>query len=101
MAIEGPYKTNARDDPSEAVVITRLSDNQYRVENPRQWDGVGIFDGKVYRGVFRYKDTMAYEPFRGRWGLHEAVLRADGSLAVRGQFLTGGSDAFDVIWVRA
>jgi hypothetical protein len=102
--IAGPYKTNDRDDPSEAVVISRLSEHQYRVENPRQWEGVGIFDGTLYRGVFRYKDTMAYEPFRGRWGMHDAVLRGDGSFAVHGRFMAGdddefGDDEFDVIWV--
>ena len=104
MPIEGPYKTNGRDDPSEAVVITRLSENQYRVESSRQWDVVGIFDGNLYRGVFRYKDSMAYESFRGRWGMHEAALRADGSFAVHGRFMAGDDDEsdddeFDLIWV--
>lgn len=79
MTIEGPYKTNGRDDQNEAVVITKISPNQYRVENSRQWEGVGIFDGENYRGVFQYKDTMEFKPFRGLWGTHEAVLRNDGS----------------------
>ncbi len=99
MAIEGPYRTNGRTEPSEAVVITKIGPNQYRVENPFQWEGVGIFDGEEYNGVFRYKDTMAYEPFRGMFGMHHAKIRSDGSLAVHGSFRDENMNDFHVIWV--
>lgn len=97
--ITGAYKTNGRTDAAEAVVITRLSETQYRVENPCQWDGVGIFDGAVYCGVFRCKATIGYAPFRGAWGFHEAHVREDGSFAVHGRCVTGEFGDFDVVWV--
>lgn len=101
MSIQGEYRTNGKEDPNEAVVISKLSKTQFRVENPRQWEGVGIFDGEKYCGVFRYKDTMKYEPFRGLWGVHEAALRGDGSFEVHGSFLSGQLEVgeFDAVWI--
>ena len=100
-SIQGAYKTNGRDNENEVVVISKLSKTQYRIENPRQWDGVGIFDGTIYFGIFRYKNTMKYEPFRGIFGMHRAAFREDGSFEVHGTFLTGElqDDEFDVVWI--
>jgi len=68
VKIEGEYRSN--DSRQYRIKIIPLSDNYYRIENP-EWEGVGIFDGDLYYGVYRVSDD-AEDSIRGRWGAHRA-----------------------------
>ena len=68
VKIEGEYHTN--DSRQYRVEITHLSDNYYRVGNP-EWEGVGLFDGEFYYGVYKVSDD-AEDEIHGHWGAHRA-----------------------------
>lgn len=72
IKIEGEYHTG--DSIHYRIVITHLSGNYYRVENP-EWEGVGLFDGDFFYTVFRMNDNSAYADRRGNWGTHRAKFR--------------------------
>lgn len=50
--IEGRYGYTIRGDSYEAQV-RRLNGDFYSIRSSEGWEGVGIFDGSTYRGVFR------------------------------------------------
>src|SRR5206468_4168233 len=56
------------------------------------------FDGTTYWGVFRIGHSSSESGPAGASGTHRAVLRADGSLAVHGEFTSGRSGSFDTVW---
>jgi len=87
---------------SDLVVIRHLDDHRYAVENPGNWSGVGIFDGKTYWGVFRYPDDTKHGSLMRAVGVHRAERQKDGSFKVHGSFSGGGQGLgeFDVEWKK-
>jgi hypothetical protein len=69
----GTYYIN--NHPSNKLIIKRIKDKQFRLESPNVWDGVGIFDGFVYFGIFKYKITFENKAFAGVWGNHHAIIQ--------------------------
>lgn len=89
--IEGSYRSSS---DGSLVVLTLLKPGYYHAHSDA-WDGVGMFDGAVYLGVFRMagrESTVA--------GTHVGKIQADGSFAIRSEFANGGK-AFDAIWKRS
>jgi hypothetical protein len=95
--IAGRYAING--SPTDVVVITAIAHGQYRIENPGFWMGVGMFDGKVYWGVFAYPSDTRHGSLAGVRGVQRAELQPDGSFKVHGSFAPGASE-FDVVWTR-
>jgi hypothetical protein len=87
---------------TDLVVIRKLDDHRYAVENPGNWTGVGIFDGKTYWGVFRYPDDSRHGSLTRAVGIHRAERQRDGSFKVFGSFSGGGGSQglgeFEVAW---
>lgn len=51
--------------------ISHLGGEIFRIVN-KAWEGVGLYDGKTYCGIYKYNDA---DPARcGIWGTHEAEL---------------------------
>lgn len=98
--IAGRYAINGV--RADLVVIRRLDDHRYAVENPGNWTGVGIFDGKTYWGVFRYPDDTKHGSLMRAVGVHRAERQKDGSFKVHGSFSGGGQGLgeFDVEWKK-
>ncbi len=98
--IAGRYAINGV--RTDLVLIRRLDRNRYSVENPGNWSGVGIFDGKVYWGVFRYPDDTRHTSLVRAVGIHRAELQKDGSFKVHGSFSGDGHGLgeFDVEWKK-
>jgi hypothetical protein len=95
--IEGMYVVNG--NPKDKVVIKRLSKNRYRLTTPGWWEGVGIFDGKMYYGVYRYHDDRGQ--WAGVWGTHHARFMPDGSFVVQGKNTIKRTGEFESVWTRA
>jgi hypothetical protein len=95
--IAGRYAING--SPTDVVIITTIARGQYRIENPGFWMGVGLFDGKVYWGVFAYPSDTRHGSLAGVRGVQRAELQPDGSFKVHGSFAPGASE-FDVVWTR-
>jgi hypothetical protein len=72
--IEGRYYAEGR--RTEPIDISYLSENLYRAKHP-EWEGVGLFDGKFYYGIYIYNETAQPED-RGNVGAHKAKLREGG-----------------------
>lgn len=89
--MEGEQKT--------VVTITPLARGVYGVLSD-QWQGVGMFDGKSYWGVFRYGPQASPPELAKASGTHQGTLRLDGSFAIHGEYAGGYSEAFDVTWTR-
>src|SRR5262245_61673593 len=51
--ITGRYQADG--NPNYTVIITRLAGDYYRISNPA-WEGVGLFDGQFYYGVYKVND---------------------------------------------
>jgi hypothetical protein len=69
--IEGKFQ--AEDDPNYINRISHISDSIFTITNP-VWDGVGVFDGETYFGVYKYNNKAKPE-MRTMWGTHKADLR--------------------------
>jgi hypothetical protein len=82
------------------VIITRIEGDQFHVESPGFWEGLGFFDGKVYLGVFRYSDDSRHGSLGKAVGTHRATLQSDGSFKVQGSFQGQGFGEFEVVWTR-
>ena len=54
-AIEGTYAVEG--DTAE-VRVRRLFGDIYHLDSSDGWEGVGILDGEVYRGVFRHRGSQ-------------------------------------------
>jgi protein TonB len=88
--IQGSYLSSS---DGSLVDLAELMPGFYHAHSDT-WDGVGMFDGTMYLGVFRMaarESTVA--------GTHMGKLQADGTLAVHGEFAKGGKP-FDVLWKR-
>jgi hypothetical protein len=100
--IEGRYAINGA--RSDLVVIRRLDGDRYAVENPGNWSGVGVFDGRNYYGVFRYPADSRHGSMAKVVGIHRGELQRDRSIKVHGSFgpEEGGPalGQFDVVWDR-
>jgi hypothetical protein len=70
--IEGEYYTG--DSHHYRVKITHLSGDYYRIENP-DWEGIGLFDGEFYYGIFKFNDKATPHERRDNWGAHRARFR--------------------------
>ena len=92
----GTYCIN--NHPNNKLIIERIKDNQFRLESPNVWDGVGIFDGFVYFGIFKYKITFENKAFAGVWGNHHAIIQDDGSFIVKGTNVIGMGGEFRNTW---
>ena len=86
-------------DPKTVITITPLARGVYGVIAD-QWEGVGLFDGKVNWGVFLYGEKASPPELARASGTHKAILRPDGSLAVHGEYADAYSEAYDVTWTR-
>lgn len=98
-AIDGVYFANG--NLQYKVSISSLSDKLILIDNP-EWEGVGLFDGELYFGIYKIKD-IAKEQLRGRWGAHRAKLRlVDGSLELWGLELKGITQVnkFEGVWIK-
>lgn len=71
--IEGEYHTD--DSRHYRILITHLSGDYYRIENPADWKGVGFFDGEFYYTVFKINDKADPHERRGNWGAHRSRFR--------------------------
>lgn len=98
--IAGRYAING--NRGDVVVIRKIADNRYSVENPGNWAGVGIFDGRTYWGVFRYPDDTKHGSLMRAVGIHRAERQKDGSFKVHGSFSGEGQGLgeFDVLWKK-
>lgn len=80
VQLEGTYWSGSR---HYAIHLSHLSAGLYRVR-AADWDGAGVFDGKVYVGFYQYnwvKNAPEPSTWGGTWGLHRAVLNIEnGSL---------------------
>ncbi|HTM58429.1 MAG TPA: hypothetical protein VL123_08450 [Candidatus Udaeobacter sp.] len=85
---------------SEHVLISSLGGDRYRIDSPGFWEGVGIFDGKTYWGVFRYPTNSHHASLANVCGLHRAELQGDRSFKVHGSFNSTGFGEFDLVWTR-
>ena len=94
--LSGDYCIN--NDPNNRLIITRIEGDQFRIESPNVWDGVGIFDGFVYFGMFKYKHTFQNKSFAGVWGNHHAIIQEDGSFIVKGTNVIGMDGEFRNTW---
>ena len=84
----------------EHVRITALGGDRYRADSPGLWEGVGIFDGHTYWGVFRYPNTSHHASLANVCGLHRAEVQPDRSFKVHGSFNSSGFGEFDIVWNR-
>lgn len=67
-----------------AIVITQLSDTNYRIEEPSgswPWEGTARLDGDAIYGEARFINSLASMKVKGS-------LRSDGSIAVQYTFTT-------------
>ncbi|MEK7329857.1 MAG: TonB family protein [Candidatus Eisenbacteria bacterium] len=93
--LEGRYLADG--DATKTITITPLARGVYRVVAD-QWEGVGLFDGTSYWGVFRHGHQASPPGLAGASGTHRARLGPDGSLAVRGEFTAGRTGSFETVW---
>lgn len=94
--LEGRYLADG--EATKAFTITPLARGVYHVVAD-QWEGVGLFDGTSYWGVFRQGRQASMPGLAGASGTHRALLRPDGSLAVRGEFTAGRTGSFETVWM--
>jgi hypothetical protein len=98
-SMEGRYWING--EAEQVVIVTRLGLNQYRVERPGEWVGLGFFDGQDYAGVFYYPDDTTWGELAGAMGEHRGRLQGNGQFRIRGEFTKGSQSAFELFWVPA
>lgn len=72
--IEGNYVVEGT---KYEVIFRHFAENFYRV-NHSAWEGIGLYDGQFYYGIYKYK---AGSDLPNNWGVHKAQLRlVDGAL---------------------
>lgn len=98
VKIEGKYF--AEGVPTEEIDITYLSEGLYRMKH-KIWEGVGLFDGEFYYGIYKYNDKARED--RGKMGAHKGKLReGGGALNLHLIELGHKSDyiEYEYIWVK-
>jgi TonB family protein len=87
-------------DKTQMVTVSSFGRDVYMVMG-KGWDGVGLLTGTTYWGVFRQSwGTAADAPASAR-GTHRGTLRPDGSVAIHGEYTSGLTGTFDVLWMPA
>jgi hypothetical protein len=70
--LEGEYHT--RDSHHYRMNITHLAGDYYRIEHS-DWEGLGLFDGEYYYGIFKFNNKATPPERRENWGAHRARFR--------------------------
>lgn len=94
--LEGTYWVN--DNPQDIVTLSSVAEGIYRAESA-VWSGVGLFDGKLYIGLFRYKDNA--QDFAGVLGLHVGTPKEEGLFSIKGTNVEKQTGSFEITWRRA
>lgn len=81
------------------VVVERLEKDYYRLHSTQGWEGVGILDGNVYRGVFRFRPD-APEALGGRMGVHTIDWTAKDHPRVVSTFIGSPAPPAEETWTR-
>ena len=84
-------------DVTQVITVSRLGRDVYLLLG-KGWDGVGMLNGTSYWGVFRQSWGITGEGPRDTRGTHRGLLRPDGSFAVRGEYVSGLTGKFEVVW---
>jgi len=84
-------------DKSQVAILTKLTPDIYQVAG-KGWDGVGFLSATGYWGVFRQTWGSDSSKAPGARGTHRGVMRPDGGLAIHGEYTSGLTGSFDVVW---
>ena len=68
--VEGTYQSNGKDE----LLVRRIKGDIFELVSSSGWDGVGLLDGKIFRGVLRYRDSAG--PRKGQMGVLTIDWRA-------------------------
>lgn len=93
--IEGRFRSESNGD---IVSIRRTREGCYYLVGP-DWDGVGFFDGQLYRGVFRFEASARETTFAGAAGWHFIEVDGD-ALQVQSELETEARDRFRDTWTQ-
>jgi len=96
--LPGHYMVNG--DSAALLIIEPIDARNFRLQRPGVWEGVGVFDGRVLWGAFRYAADAAEGHLAGCTGGFRALAGPDGSFEVQGAFVHGWSGRFTGIWER-
>jgi hypothetical protein len=97
-ALAGAYLVNG--DTAEVVVIEPIGGRYFSLRVTGEWEGVGVFDGKVLWGAFRYAERATQAHLASSTGSFRAVLKKNGALEVQGGFVHGWTGRFTANWER-
>lgn len=85
--VEGTYRLNGG---AAELLVRRVKGDILELVSSQGWDGVGLLDGKIFRGVFRYRESAGSK--KGLMGVHTIDWRALDAPVVYAT-LIGGTDA--------
>jgi TonB family protein len=94
--IGGRYLVNG--EAGRVVVISVLANDVCQLVGD-DWEGVGLFDGASYWGVFQHRGGAGADSLTGARGTHRATLGPNGSLVVHGEYTLGRTGSFQVVWM--
>jgi TonB family protein len=92
---EGRFRSESNGD---VVSIQRTRTGSYYLVGP-DWEGVGFFDGRTYRGVFRFDEAPRESLFARSSGWHFIELDDD-ALLVQSELENDDHDRFSDTWTR-
>ena len=85
----------------EKLSISHIADETFAIHFPEHWIGTGVFDGRVYLGVYRYLDPHPIDSkFAGTMGIHCAVRIEENSYRVLGFNANRSHGAFVLSWTK-
>jgi len=87
--LEGRYRSESNGD---VISIQRTRGDAYYLVGP-DWEGVGLFDGQTYRGVFRFDEAPRESLFTRSSGWHFIELDGD-ALLVQSELENDDHDRF-------
>ena len=96
--LPGVYAVNG--DTSDVLIVEQIDARTFRMRHPGQWEGVGVFDGRVLFGAFRYGKESSETHLAGSTAGFRAVANAEGGFEVQGAFVQGWSGRFTATWER-
>jgi TonB family protein len=94
-AIEGSYTVEGS---TSVIRVRRLLGDIYHLVSSEGWEGVGILDGAVYRGVFRHRG--ARDAPNGAVGEHTIDWAAPENPSVQATYVTPRTGQFAQRWRR-
>jgi protein TonB len=95
FSIEGSYQVTAS---GARIEVKRLFGDFYRLTSESEgWDGVGVLEGRMYLGVFRYSGRGAPT---GMTGEHLIQWTDADHATVRGAFVSKEHGEFEANWAR-